>query len=114
MKFRKRKGQVAIVTYEESRALGLASRSRFNYEYPPPWESLKPDATFQTMLHTLNKIKEIELKNKIRNGHKVRAAFLPDTISKFSDAVVYKLMKGSSLFEPCIILSKHLKNSLMQ
>lgn len=92
-----------FLTYDEGRALGVDSRIHLkeeSFDYVP----LKADTLSYTTFQMLNKVKELELKNKIKNGHKVRVAFLLDTISKFPGANVYKLMKDSPLFEPFVVL----------
>ena len=61
-----------------------------------------------TLYHTLNKMKELELKRKIREGKKVKVLFLLDQPSKLASINVYKNMLESDLFNPFIVLYNNL------
>lgn len=52
----------------------------------------------------INKIKELEIKEKIRRNNKIRVAFILDTIAKFKTISVYHEMLSSDIFEPFIVL----------
>lgn len=92
-----------FLSYQDGRYLGLDLRGTLREE-SNTYFPLKSDTVSYTMFQMFNKIKELELKNKIKCGHKVKVAFLLDTISKFPGANVYKLMEKSQLFEPFIVL----------
>lgn len=62
-----------------------------------------------TLYHSLNKMKELELKRKIREGKKARVLFLLDQPSKLSGINVYKNMKESDLFDSFIVLYNNLE-----
>lgn len=87
--------QEVELSYDVHRQCGINIKNDFAYS----WDT-------QSLINyqTLNKIKEIELKRKIRDGKKVRVVFLLDSLSKFSCAEVYKAMAKNSLFEPIIVL----------
>lgn len=79
--------------YQSARKIGLELRM-----------SMRLDLNGLISFQTLNKIKEIELKEKIRRGEKIRVAFVVDSLAKFTGANVYKIMCEDSLFEPFIVL----------
>ena len=58
--------------------------------------------------HALNKMKELDLKRKIRDGKKARVLFLLDQPSKLSAISVYENMLESDIFEPFIVLYNNL------
>lgn len=60
-------------------------------------------ASFISM-HALNKIKEFELKAKVRRGEKVRVAFVVDRIASFKTGTLYRAMERSDIFEPFVLL----------
>lgn len=53
---------------------------------------------------TLHRIKEKELKEKVRNGKKIRVCFFLDEISKWSSKSVYQAMLEHPMFEPFLVL----------
>jgi len=59
-----------------------------------------------TNIQLLNKQKENDLKNKIKNKCKIRVMFLVDEIAKFKAKTVYEHMKHSEIFEPFIVVFK--------
>lgn len=85
----------AELSYDVNRQEGIDVRNAWNYS---------PEITGQLQYHILNKLKEIELKRKVREGKKVRVAFFLDTIQKFSANSVYWIMKNHPLFEPFVLL----------
>ena len=94
MKLYKKHNQSGIIPYEKSRDRG---------------EIIRNDYCFNTELnglmltHTLNKLKELELKQSIRNrqggvSKKVRVCFLIDTASRLSANSVYTNMTKNNFF----------------
>lgn len=71
------------------------------------------DIDFLINYQILHKLKEIELKNKVRNGQKIKVCFLLDEISKFYFDSVYKSMLNSDIFEPFILFTSN-KNKLFK
>lgn len=65
---------------------------------------IKDDKDIDYLLNynILHKLKEIDLKNKIKNGKKVRVCFLLDEISKLYFESIYYEMKNTEFFEPFI------------
>ena len=54
-------------------------------------------------IETLNKLKEFNIKNKVKAGKKIDVAFLIDNIAKFTADSVYKEMEKSEIFNPFIL-----------
>ncbi len=90
-------------SYEKNRQIGIGVRNNWGYS---------PEITGMLQYHILNKLKEMELKRKIRAGKKVRVAFFLDTISKFSANSVYRIMSENPLFEPFILFGRLEEKSL--
>lgn len=100
MKLYKKHNKSGIIPYEKSRDRG---------------EIIRNDYCFNTELnglmltHTLNKLKELELKQSIRNrqggvSKKVRVCFLIDTASRLSANSVYTNMTKNNFFDPFMVL----------
>lgn len=57
------------------------------------------------IMHTLNKMKELDLKRRLAEGKKkIRVAFLVDALAKFSSKNIYEAMLENDLFEPFVVL----------
>ena len=52
----------------------------------------------------LNKLKELQLIDKIKRGKKAKVCFMLDHIAKFSSISVYHAMEQSEIFEPFLVL----------
>lgn len=74
--------------------------------------NMRLDLNGVVAFQTLNKIKEIEVKNKILRGEKIRVAFVIDALAKFTGANVYKIMRNDPLFEPFVVLYNLAEGSL--
>ena len=86
-----------------------------SYEYNrKSGEQIRNDYVFNEQLNglilstQLNKLKELDLKRKIREGKKVRVCFLIDEISRFTANSVYHNMLNHPIFEPFLLLINQL------
>lgn len=84
-----------MITIEELRAKGRNRQLNYSFD-----DELASVVSFQT----LNKIKENDIKRKIRKGQKIRVCFLIDNYSKLSIIPVYEKMQNSKIFEPFILV----------
>lgn len=66
--------------------------------------NMKMDLNGIVLMQMLNKMKEIELKNRVVQGRKIRVAFFLDSSAKFPGANVYRIMNEHPLFDPFVIL----------
>ena len=71
------------------------------------------DISYLINYQILHKLKEIELKNKVRKSQKIKVCFLLDEISKFYFDSIYKSMLDSDIFEPFILFTSN-KNKLFK
>lgn len=92
------KNSTFIFSYAHNRTFGKPIRNNYNFD---------PEIGNLAEYQTLNKIKEIELKNKVKDGKKIKVCFLVDSIQRFPFASIYKNMLKSELFEPFLILYYH-------
>ena len=60
----------------------------------------------------LHRLKEEKVRNKLKEGKKIRVCFFLDTISRFSSMSVYQAMKSNPLFEPFLVLYHARDNEL--
>ena len=83
-------------------------------------ESIRNDYDFNEQLNglmlssSLNKIKELDLKRKIKEGKKVRVCFLIDDVSRFSANTVYKEMLKNEVFEPFVVLINQIDGNFIK
>ena len=94
-----------IMSYEYNRLDGEKIRNDYNFN--EQLDGLMLSAA-------LNKIKELDLKRKVREGKKINVCFLIDDIAKFSASSVYREMEKSDLFEPYILLYDHKDGSFCE
>ncbi len=87
-------------SYDKHRSLGCHERLDISYTN---------NIIGISVIQSLNKIKEIELKKKIKEGKKVRVCILIDNISKLSNLSVYKNLLENDLFEPFILIAHEQK-----
>ena len=83
------------MSYDYNRGIGDVIRN--DYDFNEQLNGLM-------LSSSLNKIKELDLKRKIKEGKKVRVCFLIDDVSRFSANTVYKEMLNNELFEPFVVL----------
>lgn len=85
---------VALSTdYEIARKYGINERL-----------NMKSELNGIVLMHILNKIKEIELKDKVASGKKIKVAFFLDSVAKFPGANVCRAMENDDLFESFVVL----------
>ena len=84
-----------ILSYDFNRKSGDNIRNDYNFN-----EQLNG----LILSHTLNKLKELDLKRKVCKGKKINVCFLIDDITKFSTNSVYRLMETHHLFCPFVVL----------
>lgn len=84
-----------ILSYDDNRKSGDYIRNDYNFN-----EQLNG----LMISHSLNKLKELDLKRKIKEGKKIRVCFLIDDITKFSIKSIYNEMINNKLFEPFLLL----------
>lgn len=84
-----------IISYDKSRVAGDLIRNNYNFN---------TELNGLIATHTLNKLKELELKCAVRNGKRVRVCFLIDTATRLSANSVYRNMLQNDLFEPFMVL----------
>lgn len=89
-----------VFSYEQNRISCRKKRLDFDYD---------SNIIGVSLFSQFNKIKELELKNKIRNGKKVRVCFLIDNIAKLSTLSIYEKMCNSNLFEPFLLVAHEQK-----
>ena len=59
-----------------------------------------------TNVYLLNKIKENEVRIKVKNKEKIRVMFLVDDLAKFKSKSVYRYMQKSEMFAPFVVVYK--------
>ena len=84
-----------ILSYDYNRKSGDNIRNDYNFN-----EQLNG----LMLSHTLNKLKELDLKRKVKEGKKIRVCFLIDDITRFSINSIYNEMINNKLFEPFLLL----------
>lgn len=81
------------INYKTNRNTGIVYRSKTNSN----------EIDILLKFQTLNKIKEMELKQKVKEDKKIRVCFIVTYISKITFESIYRAMEKSDLFEPFIV-----------